>query len=46
MDPSFVGFCAKVGLCDYWIESGRWPDCADEVQCDFRAGTRRLAGGA
>jgi adenylate cyclase len=28
-DRRFVSFCAKLGLCDYWVKSGRWPDCAD-----------------
>jgi hypothetical protein len=43
-DPRFVGLCAKLGLCDYWLRSGLWPDCADEVPYDFRAESRRLAG--
>jgi Tfp pilus assembly protein PilF len=43
-DPRFVRLCAKLGLCDYWIETGKWPDCADEVPYDFRAEARRLAG--
>jgi TolB-like protein len=41
-DPRFVGLCAKLGLCDYWVETGRWPDCADDVPYDFRAESRRL----
>jgi TolB-like protein/Tfp pilus assembly protein PilF len=43
-DPRFVGLCAKLALCDYWVETGKWPDCADEVPYDFRAEARRLAG--
>jgi TolB-like protein len=44
-DIRFVGLCAKLGLCDYWVKTGRWPDCADAVapHYDFRAETRRLA---
>jgi len=42
-DMRFVGLCAKIGLCDYWVTSGYWPDCADEVPYDFRAEARRLA---
>jgi TolB-like protein len=42
-DIRFVGLCAKLGLCDYWVKSGKWPDCADEVVYDFRAEARRLA---
>jgi hypothetical protein len=41
-DPRFVGLCAKLGLCDYWESTGRWPDCADQVDYDFRAEARRL----
>jgi len=38
-DPRFPDLCAKLGLCDYWLETSRWPDCADEVagDYDFRA---------
>ena len=36
-DPRFLRLCAKLGLCDYWVQSGNWPDCADEVDYDFRA---------
>jgi hypothetical protein len=42
-DTRFVGLCAKLGLCAYWVETGRWPDCADLVDYDFRAEARRLA---
>ena len=30
-DPRFVRLCAKLGLRDYWVNTGRWPDCADTV---------------
>jgi tetratricopeptide (TPR) repeat protein len=43
-DQRFVRLCAKLGLADYWIETGKWPDCADRVAYDFRAEARRLAG--
>ncbi len=43
-DVRFVRLCAKLGLCDYWVKTGRWPDCADLVDYDFRAEARRLAG--
>ena len=45
-DARFVGLCAKLGLCDYWVRSGKWPDCADqgELPYDFKAECRRLAG--
>jgi hypothetical protein len=35
--------CTRLGLCDYWVKTGRWPDCADELTpyYDFRAEARR-----
>jgi adenylate cyclase len=44
-DIRFIQLCAKMGLCDYWSETGRWPDCADKVPYDFRAEAKKLAGG-
>jgi TolB-like protein len=35
-DPRFVTLCARLGLVEYWLETGLWPDCADEVPYDFR----------
>jgi adenylate cyclase len=35
-DPRFALVCARLGLVDYWRESGKWPDCADETPYDFR----------
>ena len=45
-DPRFVGLCAKLGLCDYWVATDRWPDCAAALSeiYDFKAEVRRLAG--
>jgi tetratricopeptide (TPR) repeat protein len=42
-DPRFPRLCAKLGLADYWVETGKWPDCADDVDYDFRAETRKAA---
>jgi hypothetical protein len=42
-DIRMMRYCAKLGLCDYWVNSDRWPDCADTVPYDFRAEARRLA---
>ncbi|MGI8841630.1 MAG: winged helix-turn-helix domain-containing protein [Caulobacteraceae bacterium] len=44
-DRRFPGFCAKLGLCDYWVKTDRWPDCAADgaVPYDFKAECRRLA---
>ena len=43
-DPRFPRFCAKLGLGEYWVTSGRWPDCAEAVAADydFKAECRRL----
>lgn len=42
-DVRFVGLCAKMGLCTYWVETDCWPDCADVGLYDFKAECRRLA---
>jgi TolB-like protein len=36
-DPRFVPLCARLGLVEFWMATGKWPDCADEVPYDFRA---------
>jgi tetratricopeptide (TPR) repeat protein len=30
-DIRFVGLCAKLGLCNYWVHTERWPDCVDDL---------------
>ncbi|MBI3438380.1 MAG: hypothetical protein HY054_06980, partial [Proteobacteria bacterium] len=40
----FPKLCARLGLAQYWIESGCWPDCATDVEYDFRAACREAAG--
>jgi adenylate cyclase len=44
-DHRFPSLCAKLGLCDYWVASQRWPDCAEAgvLPYDFKAECRRLA---
>jgi TolB-like protein len=42
-DPRFVRLCAKLGLVSYWLDTGKWPDCADAVPYDFRAEARKTA---
>ena len=44
-DVRFPSLCAKMGLSAYWVQTGRWPDCADEdrLPYDFKAECRRLA---
>ena len=32
----------RIGLCDYWLSSGKWPDCVDYVSFDFKAETWRI----
>jgi TolB-like protein len=43
-DIRFVRLCAKLGLCDYWVNTGNWPDCAEAVApyYDFKAEARGL----
>jgi TolB-like protein len=42
-DPRFPRLCAKLGLVAYWLDTDRWPDCADQVTYDFRAECRKAA---
>ena len=42
-DVRFIGLCAKMGLCTYWVQTDRWPVCAEIVPYDFKAECRRLA---
>ena len=32
----FPRLCARLGLVEFWMATGKWPDCADEVSYDFR----------
>ena len=41
-DARFVKLCARLGLVEYWLATGNWPDCADEVPYDFRRECERL----
>jgi TolB-like protein len=43
-DPRFVRLCHKLRYIDFWLEAGRWPDCAAHVPYDFEGVARRLAG--
>ncbi len=42
-DARFVKLCARLGLVEFWLTTGIWPDCADEVPYDFRAQCRANA---
>ena len=46
-DTRFVQLCAKLGLCDYWVKSDTWPDCAEQLAkyYDFKSEVRRLVSG-
>ena len=37
----FVALCQRLGLCNYWVESGTWPDCVAWAPYDFKAEVRR-----
>jgi len=39
--PRIVDLCRRLGLCDYWIGSGVWPDCVDWTPYDFKAEVKR-----
>jgi TolB-like protein len=41
-DQRFVRLCAKLGLVSYWLETDKWPDCADAVPYDFRAEAHKV----
>jgi hypothetical protein len=45
LDARFASLCARLGLCDYWVTTERWPDCAADgvLPYDFKAACRRLA---
>lgn len=40
----FPGLAARFGLAQYWIESGKWPDCVVEVDYDFKAACAAAIG--
>ena len=42
-DKRFPTLCARLGLVDYWMTSGHWPDCATEVPYDFKAECEKAA---
>ena len=41
--PRFIDLCDRLGLCAYWNETGRWPDCVDWAPFDFKAEVKRRA---
>ncbi len=43
-DPRFPRLCARLGLVEFWLATGKWPDCAGEVPYDFRGECARVRG--
>jgi TolB-like protein len=44
--PRFIDLCDRLGLCAYWAQSERWPDCIEWTPYDFKALVRRRVAGA
>jgi TolB-like protein len=34
--PRFIDLCDRLGLCAYWAQSERWPDCVNSAPYDFK----------
>jgi len=45
-DPRFPRLCARLGRVEFWLDSGHWPDCVDEVPDDFRRECERAMDAA
>jgi len=43
-DPRFARLCARLGLVEFWITTGKWPDCADEVPYHFKLECTKAQG--
>jgi len=43
-DPRFARLCARLGLVEFWLASGKWPDCVSEVPYDFKAACEQGRG--
>lgn len=43
--PRFVDLCHRLGLVDYWIAAGAWPDCVAEVAPHYDFRVRAMAPG-
>jgi TolB-like protein len=41
-DPRFPRLCARLGLVEFWMATGKWPDCAREVPYDFELECARV----
>jgi tetratricopeptide (TPR) repeat protein len=40
----FPALAARLGLAQYWLETSKWPDCAADVDYDFKAECARAIG--
>jgi hypothetical protein len=45
-DPRSVPLCARLALVEFWLATGKWPDCVDDVPYDFKARVRESARGS
>ena len=43
-DLRFPRLCARLGLVEFWMASGKWPDCAAEVPYDFERECAKVQG--
>jgi TolB-like protein len=43
-DLRFPRLCARLGLVEFWMTTGQWPDCAAEVPYDFKLECARVQG--
>jgi TolB-like protein len=44
--PRFIDLCDRLGLCAYWAQTDRWPDCIEWAPYDFKALARERAAAA
>jgi len=36
MNPDFAKLCVRLGLARYWRDTGKWPDCANQLPYDLK----------
>ncbi len=41
-DPRFARLCARLGLVEFWMATGKWPECTAEVPYDFKAECQKV----
>jgi hypothetical protein len=41
-DLRFPRLCARLGLVEFWMATGKWPDCAAELPYDFKLECARV----